>query len=163
MGRIFTAVQSFLQDHFDADGLEPVDDDTLAFRLEDEDGHEWGCMAIAEEDAEQLMFYSVMLEPASKKRRDEVMRFVTRANYGMQVGNFELDLDDGEVRFKTAIDVEGLELTEGLCRNLVDLNIMMMGLYYDGLDDVMKGKATAEEAISAIEDDEGDEDDDDED
>ncbi|MCA9704922.1 MAG: YbjN domain-containing protein [Myxococcales bacterium] len=163
MGRIFEGMKRFLIDHFDAEGLEPVDDETLAFRLEDEDGHEWGCMAVAVEAAEQVIFYSVALQPVAAERRDEVMRFVTMANYGMQVGNFELDLQDGEVRFKTAIDIEGVELSDGLIRNLVDLNLMMMGVYHDGLTAVMSGESTAAEAIAGIEDDDEDEDEDEDD
>lgn len=30
------------------------------------------------------------------------MEFLTRANFGVVLGNFEFDLDDGEVRFKTS-------------------------------------------------------------
>ncbi len=153
MARIFDGIKSFLQTHFEADGLEREDDeDMLSFRLEDEDGHEWGCLALAEEQSEQAIFYSVVLENTAAEHMLETMRFVTLANYGMQVGNFELDLEDGEVRFKTAIDVEGVELSEGLLRNLVELNLMMMGLYYDGLLAVMRGGMTAEQAIAEIED-----------
>jgi len=164
MGRIFKVTKSFLKEHFDADGLESMGDNTLAFRLEDEEGREWGCLAVAEEEAEQLMFYSVLLEPAPEDRRADVMLFVTLANYGMQVGNFELDVADGEVRFKTSIDVEDIELTHELCRNVVDLNLMMMGVYFDGLMKVVEGMAGAAEAIAEIEDqDEDDEDDEDDD
>lgn len=166
MARIFDGIKSFLRNHFEEEGLERDDDeDMLSFRLEDEDGHEWGCLAVAEEHAEQVMFYSVMLETTPPEHRPEVMRFVTLANYGMQVGNFELDLEDGEVRFKTSIDVEGVDLHEGLLRNLVELNLMMMGLYFDGLLAVMRGSMTADQAIAEIEDDgaDGDDDDDDDD
>lgn len=159
MARIFDGIKSFLRTHFEEDGLERDDEeDMLSFRLEDEEGHEWGCLAVAEEQAEQVMFYSVMLETVNPEHRNEVMRFVTMANYGMQVGNFELDLEDGEVRFKTSIDVEGVEIAEGLLRNLVELNLMMMGLYFDGMLAVMRGSMTAEQAIAEIEDEEDEED-----
>lgn len=160
MGRILDGVQRFLKQHFEATGLEPLDEESLAFHLSVDDGREWGCMALAEEDAEQLMFYSVLPEQAVPERLDEVMRFVTMANYGLPVGNFELDLDDGEVRFKTAVDLENLELTEQICRNVVDLNIMLMGLYHDGAMAVIQGKSTAAEAIAAIEDSDDDSDED---
>lgn len=163
MARIFDGIRSFLRTHFEAEDLEREgEDDMISFRLEDEGGNEWGCLALADEQSEQAIFYSVVLETTPPEHRPEVMKFVTLANYGMQVGNFELDLEDGEVRFKTSIDVEGVELGEGLLRNMVELNILMMGLYYDGLVAVMRGGMTAEEAIAEIEDDgEPDEEDDD--
>jgi hypothetical protein len=166
MARIFDGIRSFLRTHFEAEDLErDGEDDMISFRLEDEGGNEWGCLALADEPSEQVIFYSVVLESTPAEHRPEVMKFVTLANYGMQVGNFELDLEDGEVRFKTSIDVEGVELGEGLLRNMVELNILMMGLYYDGLLAVMRGGMSAEEAIAEVEEDgedEGEGDDDDE-
>ncbi|MCH9685941.1 MAG: YbjN domain-containing protein [Deltaproteobacteria bacterium] len=158
MGRIFDGIKQFLESHFETQGFEPADDNaegdaTLAFRLEDEDGREWGCLAVASEDTEQLLFYSVVLDNVKPPQRPAVMEFLTRANYGLQVGNFELDLDDGEVRFKTSIDVERAELTEPLCKNLVELNLAMMGLYYAGLHGVMSGELTPAQAITKIEED----------
>lgn len=161
MGRIFDGIQSFVKEHFDAEGLEPLGDDSLAFQLAVEDGREWGCLVLVDEETEQLMFYSVLLDSAKPERRDEVMRFVTLANYGLPVGNFELDLEDGEVRFKTSIDLEDVELTERLCRNVVELNIMLMDLYYDGAMAVINGESGAAEAVAAIEDADDEDDDDD--
>ncbi|MEM6989393.1 MAG: YbjN domain-containing protein [Myxococcota bacterium] len=157
MGRILRGIKTFLEEDFDAAGLEPPEDGALLFRYDDGENHEWGCMAVADEDSDQLMFYSVRLEEVPKKRRDAVMRFVTRANYGMHVGNFELDLDDGEVRFKTSIDVEGVELTTQLCRNLVDMNLAVMGRYFEGLREVAAGNGNPEEIIAEIEAEDDDE------
>lgn len=153
MGRILKGISTFLEDDFGADGLEPPEDGALLFRYDDGEDRQWGCMAVADEDAEQLMFYSVWLEEVPKARRDEVMAFVTRANYGLHVGNFELDLDDGEVRLKTSIDIENIELTQQLCRNLVDMNLALMGRYIDGLAAVVAGEYAARDAIAEIEDD----------
>ena len=159
MARIFEGIRSFLRTHFEAEDLErDGEDDMISFRLEDEGGNEWGCLALADEQSEQAIFYSVVLETTPPENRLEVMKFVTLANYGMQVGNFELDLEDGEVRFKTSIDVEGQELSEGLLRNMVELNVLMMGLYYDALLAVMRGSMTAEEAIAEVEEDDDEDD-----
>lgn len=149
MGRIFEAVKSY----FEADDWsgEQVDEGVLAFRFESEAGQQWGCLAVAVEDAEQFVFYSVRLEPMPGGRRDEATALIMRANHGMQVGNFEMDLTDGEIRFKTSVDVEGVELTAQLCRNMVDLNLMIMGVYFDGFTQVSKGERTAEQVIADLE------------
>jgi len=161
MGRILSCVIKFLQDEFDGEDLNADEDGMVSFRLDDDRGHEWGCLVFSDEDSEQLMFYSVVLDTASEAQRNEVMKFVTLANYGLHIGNFELDLDDGEVRFKTSMDVEGVEVTEAICRNLMELNFMIMGRYFEGLRAVMAGSAAAADAIADIEDDDDDDDDDD--
>jgi len=88
-----------------------------------------------------------------------VMHFLTRANYGMHVGNFEIDLDDGEVRFKTSMDVEDTEITATMCRNLVEVNLAVMGRYIEGLAAVADDGRDVVEVLAAIEDDDDDDDD----
>lgn len=158
MGRILDQIKEFIEEEFDADGVEPDDDDAIVFRYVDDDDREWGCLAIADDESEQLMFYSVWPDPVPEARRGDVMEFLTRANYGLPVGNFELDLNDGEVRIKTAIDAEGIEVTPQLCGNLIDANLAIMDRYFDGLERVISGQATP---AAAIEDVEADDDDDD--
>lgn len=47
-------------------------------------------------------------------RRLALAEFLTRANYGLFIGNFEMDWQDGEVRYKTSIDVAGDRLSTAL-------------------------------------------------
>lgn len=51
----------------------------------------------ADEDDEKMM--AIMAE------------FICRANYGLKNGNFELDMRDGEIRYKSFVDCEGLTPT----------------------------------------------------
>src|SRR3972149_5772185 len=74
----------------------------------------WMCYAQAREEQEQFVFYSVCPINVPKERQPAVAEFLTRANYGMIIGNFEMDYSDGEVRYKTSIDVEGVELGRSL-------------------------------------------------
>ena len=165
MGQLNDVLRQFLVAHFDSGDFEPAwgnGDATYAFILEDdEQDRTLNCLAIASEDLQQLLFYSIFPETAESDHLAEVMMFVTKANYGMQVGNFELDLDDGEVRFKTSVDVEGVEVGNQLIENLVAMNFSTMNTYYGGLAEVVAGKSTAAAAIAKVEADVDDEDDDD--
>lgn len=77
--------------------------------------------------------------------------YLTRANYGLVLGNFEMDFRDGEVRYKTSIDVEGAEIVPGLIRNLVYANVITMDRYLPGLLSVIYGNLTPHEAITQVE------------
>lgn len=81
----------------------------------------------------------------------EVAEFITRANYGMVIGNFEMDFRDGEVRYKTSVDVEGSELTYEICRQVVVTNVMLMDRYLPGIMAVITGALTPAQAIAQIE------------
>jgi hypothetical protein len=67
---------------------------------------------------------------APEDRRAEVGELACRVNYNRRVGCLEMDMSDGEVRFRAGIDVEGGELTETMIRNLI-------GSAYCGMDRYM--------------------------
>jgi hypothetical protein len=112
---------------------------------------EWTCYAQAREEQEQFVFYSVCPVKAPEERRLPVAEFITRANYGMIIGNFELDLSDGEIRYKTSIDVEGAELTSPLIRHLVYAGVLTMDRYLPGIMAVIYGGQDPAQAVAQIE------------
>ena len=110
-----------------------------------------GLVGQVREDLEIALLYSVPPVRVPEERRVEVAKFLTRANYGLLIGNFELDMDDGEVRYKTAIDVENSELTPALIAGLVRANCATTDRYFPGLVAIVHGGATAIEAIVRVE------------
>lgn len=111
----------------------------------------WTCYAQAREAQEQFVFYSVCPLNAPQDKRQAVAEFITRANYGMIIGNFELDFDDGEIRYKTSIDVEGAALLPSLVKQVVYPNVIIMDRYLPGLMAVIYGGSSPVEAIGKIE------------
>ncbi|MBD2449263.1 YbjN domain-containing protein [Nostoc sp. FACHB-152] len=111
----------------------------------------WNCYARAREEQQQFVFYSICPVNAPVEKRLAVAEFITRANAGMMVGNFELDFSDGEISYKTSIDVEGDRLTTALIQRLVYANVMMMDEYLPGILSVIYGNVSPEEAIAQIE------------
>lgn len=49
----------------------------------------------------------IAADPKDGRMMRKMMEFIGRANYGMSCGNFELDLNDGEIRFKCYVSCEG--------------------------------------------------------
>lgn len=50
----------------------------------------------------------------------------TRINYRLFVGSFEMDFDDGGIRFKTSICIEGKDLNTTLIYRMVYINLTTM-------------------------------------
>ncbi|HEY5118545.1 MAG TPA: YbjN domain-containing protein, partial [Anaerolineales bacterium] len=111
----------------------------------------WTCFAQARENQQQFIFYSVCPNAAPDDKRPAAMEFITRANYGLVIGNFEMDVSDGEIRYKTSIDVEGGELNHVLIRQVVYSNVMTMNKYLPGLMSVLYANVSPEQAIHTIE------------
>jgi len=131
-------------------GFEPgPTEDTLVTVLPGIHGTFVVAARVLEED-QRLVFYAFVPEDTAEDRRDEMMRFVTRANYGMIVGNFELDLGDGEVRFKVSVDLEGVKDISPLVMPQLTSCVAIFDQYLPALGAVQRGTPVAE-ALAAVE------------
>ncbi|MEH1983839.1 MAG: YbjN domain-containing protein [Nostoc sp.] len=111
----------------------------------------WTCYASTRIEQQQFIFYSLCSVNTPEEKRLAVAEFLTRANSGMVIGNFELDFADGEIRYKTSIDVEGDRLSYAIIRRLVYANVTMMDRYLPGIMSVIYGNVSPEDAIAQIE------------
>lgn len=109
------------------------------------------CYAIIRVDLEEFLFYAVAPVKIPEEVRMAVAEYLTRANYGLRIGNFELDYSDGEVRYKSSLDFEGQILTQELIRNAIYPAVHTMDRYLNGLLRVSFGGATPHEAIEEVE------------
>lgn len=123
---------------------------SLSMNFQGEHG-QWRCYATTRELPPQFVFYSLCPITIPLDRRQDVSEFLTRANYDIVIGNFELDFEDGDVRYKTSIDVEGSQLDSALIKRLVYTNVVMMDQYLPGILAVVYAKASPAEAIAQVE------------
>jgi len=110
------------------------------------------CYAQIRVDLEQFLFYVIAPVKTPEPMYGHVAEYIARANYGLRIGNFEMDYSDGEVRYKSSIDFEGEPLTPTLIKNAMYPAVHTMDLYLPGLLGVMYGNKTPEQAIHDIED-----------
>ena len=149
MGAILDAITRFFQE--DEWPFTPLEGRTILRTGFQSDNGQWTCYAQAREEQEQFVFYSICPVKAPEKQRMPIAEFLTRANYGMIIGNFELDLNDGEIRYKTSIDVKGDELSQPLISHLVYANVLTMNRYLPGIMKVLYAGAAPAEAVAEIE------------
>jgi len=143
-----TALSFFEQDGWPFTQLEGQPVLQMGFRGEN---GRWVCYAHAREEQAQFIFHSLCPVNAPEDKRLAVAEFLTRANYGLFIGNFEQDFGDGEIRYKTSIDVEGDRLSLALVQQLVYVNVLMMDTYLPGIMAVIYGNVSPAEAIAEIE------------
>lgn len=77
----------------------------------------------------------------------QMAEFITRANYGLNNGNFEMDYNDGEIRYKVFVDCEDNMPSKAVIKNSIYLPIMMFQRYGDGLASVIFDVKTPEKAV----------------
>ena len=149
MSSIYDVIEQFVQQQdWSYDRLD--EHQALRFGLSTENAS-FQCYAQVDEDREQCCVYACMPNHAEEDKRLAAAEFVARANYGMRIGNFELDMEDGEVRFKVAVDVEGSKLTDVMVRNMIACAITCSDRYYPGLMQVLYGNTSPKAAVQQVE------------
>jgi hypothetical protein len=141
---IFQVMVSFFQEEEWA--FKQLDDSTLHLLFQGKNG-QFNCYARAREAQQQFVFYSLCPVKVPQKKRKQLGEFVCRANFGMIIGNFELDFNTGEIRYKTSIDIKDNFLTEETLKQLVYTNVLTMDQYLPGIEAVISSKTSPEEAI----------------
>ena len=92
--------------------------------------------------------FPVRVPEAARSRAGE---YLHRANYGLNIGNFEFDYNDGEVRYKANIQCGEAIPAMDIIERLVDVGMDMVIRYGDGLMKVIYGKADPKKTIREIE------------
>jgi len=122
---------------------------TTAFR--GESGGGWRCLAVVDEAKFRFSFYSTLEAKAAPEQMAAVCEFISRANYGLLLGNFEMDHADGEIRYRTSLDYEGGQLVKEMVRTLVYANVLTVNRYFKGLMGVLYGDIAPAAAIAKSE------------
>jgi hypothetical protein len=124
-----------------------LDDGSVVLTFDGQHGR-WRCRMFVDEPLGQVSFYSLLPDVVPVERRAAVVEFATRANLELILGNFEFDLDRGELRYKTSIDVEGDRLTPALLTHVVHANVLAMDRYLPGIARVLREGADPAEVVA---------------
>lgn len=139
--------QFFVTEQWDARWL--ADSEAFVAPFDGDHGR-WDVVTQVRESERQLMVYSLCPLSVPAARVPAMGEFVARANFGLVLGNFELDWDAGDLRYKTSLDVGEGDVDEQLLRPLVYANVLMMDHYLSGVAAVIGGSNPAD-AIAHIE------------
>lgn len=91
------------------------------------------------EGANLVLLYTICPFTIAAERRPGVSELLTRLNHGLTLGNFELDLTDGEVRFKTSLAVGNEGLSEALLERLIRASGRGMQAFLPAIEAVARG------------------------
>ncbi len=133
------------------DWAETTDDEVIEAEIGGENGT-WTCYLVAREAEQRVSVYSQAPWYAPEPNRGAMAELLTRINYGLSIGNFEMDFADGEIRFKTSLDVSGDRMSTELLTNLFEPNFAAMDTYLPALEAVRDARLSPPEAAASVED-----------
>ena len=103
---------------------------------------------------EMLILSFVIPIQVTEEARAKVGEFILRVNCGLKVGNFDIDLDDGEIFYRLSIFCGYDEFAPPTYEKIdtaLSIGIIMLEKYGDSLVKVMLGLAEPVDAIDAAE------------
>ena len=122
-----------------------LSDGSLTLTYDGQSGR-FRCRLFIDEARAAVVYYSLFPAAVPTSRQQAVLEFINRANLQVVIGNFELDPEQRQVRFRSSIDVEGDRLTHALLTHVVHANVLAMDRYLPELTTLVQGGAGAEQA-----------------
>lgn len=98
-----------------------------------------------------VVFYAVCPLRADEQYLPAAAEFVNRANYGLNLGCFELDHNDGEIRYRIGLNCDGTTPSKAVLDDCFYLPASMFERYGEGLASVLFGFDNPKEAVEKIE------------
>ncbi|MGM8897532.1 MULTISPECIES: YbjN domain-containing protein [unclassified Psychrobacter] len=106
---------------------------------------ECGYLFRVQEKNNLLAVYGILPFLVPESHQNAAMLLITQINYDMLIGNLEMDVNDGEIRYKHAIDVEAVGINDHIIEHLLQSVIAMTTVAYEIFDDLINTQDPAED------------------
>jgi hypothetical protein len=114
----------------------------------------WLFFISASDEQEMCFMVSMFPQKCPEKRRKACAELLTRINYGMLMGSFELNFETGGINFKTACPFVGGGLEAAVVKEVVGFNVSVMDKYLPAIMRVIYAGTSARQALAAVENEE---------
>lgn len=108
----------------------------LSLRMRNKD-LECGYLFRVQEDNALLAVYGILPFLIPESHQSAAMLLITQINYDMLIGNIEMDISDGEIRYKNAIDVEAVGIDDAIIEHLLQSVVVMTTVTYELFSDLI--------------------------
>jgi len=124
------------------------ENDLVRTGIQGENG-DWQVMAAASEDDPAFLMLSFFPQKCPAQRRVSCAELLTRINFGMMVGCFEMDYDSGRIHLKTALPFAQGALDPELLNNVVMFNLACMDRFLPAIMSVIYAGIPPAQALAA--------------
>ena len=103
---------------------------------------------------DRLVLHMMIPLKAEENERQKVAEFLLRANYGLKIGGFDFDFDDGEISYRISMYCGTEDFSPPTYEQIdfsVIIGLMMIEKYGNELVKVMFGLVEPEDAVASAE------------
>lgn len=111
----------------------------------------WKFFVAASDENEMCLAIAILPQKCPEERRQACAELLTRINCGLVMGCFEMDMEDGQVHFRTACPYPNGQLEDYIIKNVVGCNIWVMDRYFAAIMEVIYGGASPKAVMAKLE------------
>lgn len=104
-----------------------------------------GYLFRVQEKNKLLAVYGMLPFLMPESHQSAAMLLITQINYDMLIGNLEMDINDGEIRYKHAIDVETVGINDEIIEHLLQSVIAMTTVANELFSDLLNNQDPAQD------------------
>lgn len=97
-----------------------------------------------------LAVYGILPFLIPESHQSAAMLLITQINYDMMIGSLELDINDGEIRYKNAIDIEAVGINDDIIEHLLQSVVAMTTVAYEIFNDLLSTQYPSEDMSSLL-------------
>jgi hypothetical protein len=106
------------------------------------------CIIDIDEHDQIILVYTILGSIIALDKRNRISQLLTKINYGLRIGNFEMDYDDGQIRYKTSIDYDGVkEFDDSFIANLILISLTTTDKYFQAIEEGLHTRKTIEKIL----------------
>jgi hypothetical protein len=115
------------------------------------DNGEWRIVISPSDEDEVCLMLSVFPQRCPEHRRAACAELLTRINYGMLVGGFEMDFEGGHINFKSSYPFPRGQLDTEMLQRVVGHNLNCMDKHLPAIMSVIYAGTSPAKALAAVE------------
>ncbi len=102
---------------------------------------------VKKSDFAAFVFPQLNINPKDMQVTYHMLRFLCMVNYRLRDGNFDLDLSDGEIRYRAYVECENMEVSGEAIAAMISTVANAFETFGKGILQIMYADKTAEEAM----------------
>ncbi|MGB0562718.1 MAG: YbjN domain-containing protein [Spirulinaceae cyanobacterium] len=114
------------------------------------DTYQWDCYIQSFAAQQQLLIYSILPTIAPPDKKAAILELLTRINYELVIGSFDMDIQNGYLSCKTSLDITDSHLDLALLHNLFQANFETVVYYLSAFNGVIQEGRLPDEARSRL-------------
>lgn len=108
------------------------------------------CVIDIKDDNQRVVVYSFCGSNCPKNKQKDMLNLLNYINYSLFLGNFEMDQEDGEIRFRTSSYFDNIKPSAKFVQDLVIPNLYAMDKHHPLIMSLIHGGLNLREAIKSF-------------